>query len=79
MSKQEEKGRAIILDTSQSPPGKLARAPFSLYIARQGLKRKITGVAVPVTEKQLKDKNLISRLKSLTPEKVIKTLSSFRL
>lgn len=74
----EKKRKAIILDTSQSPPGKLARAPFSLYISRKSLKKRIIGVAVPLSEKQLKDKNLAEKLQNLTPEKILNNLGSYK-
>ena len=65
---------AIILDSSNTPSGKLARAPFSLHTKGYN---EIDGVAVPLSEKQLSDKNLASRLKKLTPETVLKNLNSY--
>jgi len=65
---------AIILDSSNTPSGKLARAPFSLHIKAYN---EIDGVAVPLSEKELRDKNLTSRLRKLTPENVLKNLNSY--
>ena len=63
----------INIDPSQTPSGKLARCPFSLHMKSA---REIDGVAIPVSEKQLQDKNLVKELKSYTPEKVLKELKS---
>jgi hypothetical protein len=62
---------AIILDPSQTPSGKLARAPFSLHMKNA---LETNGVAVPVSEKELSDKNLIKKLKAYTPESVLKNI-----
>jgi len=63
--------RAIIIDPSQTPSGKLARAPFSLHMRSAS---EIDGIAIPLSEKQLNDKNLIKNMKSYTPEKVLNNL-----
>jgi len=76
-AEHEKKKNLITLDTSQSPPGKLARAPFCLYISK-GLRKKISGIAIPVTQAQLKQKNIIQKLKTLTPEKVINNIGSYK-
>ena len=56
----------IILDTSATPSGKLARCPYSLHLNSRG---ELTGVAVPIKEKDLDN---LSKLKNLTPEKALK-------
>ncbi len=64
----------LILDTSGTPSGKLARAPFSLHVSAPGA---YDGIAVPVSEQQLKKRNLVKELKKLTPEKVMRNLPSY--
>ncbi len=63
----------INIDPSQSPSGKITRAPFSLYIKEYN---KISGVAIPLTIDELKDKNLVKKLRSFNKEKVLKNLDS---
>jgi hypothetical protein len=70
---KRQKG-AIILDSSNTPPGKLARCPFSLHIKEYN---KYDGVTIPLIEKQLTDKNLISKLKKLTPDYVLKNIKKY--
>lgn len=65
---------AIILDSSNTPPGKLARAPFSLHITDKG---EIDGIAVPVSEKELSEKDLIRKLKNLTPDSILKNMKKY--
>lgn len=62
----------VNIDPSQTPSGKLARAPFSLHIAST---EKVDGIALPLAEKDLGDKNLVKTLKAYTPEKVLKEIS----
>ncbi|MDD5253968.1 MAG: hypothetical protein PHG05_02585 [Candidatus Nanoarchaeia archaeon] len=62
----------INIDPSQTPSGKLARAPFSLNIK----KFKIAGIALPLSIKDLDDKNLIKKLRCYNADKVIKDLNS---
>jgi len=64
--------QGISLDPSQTPSGKLARAPFSLHMKTA---RQVDGVALPVEEKQLNDKQLIKKLSAYTPEKVLEELN----
>ena len=64
---------SIILDPSQTPPGKLARAPFSLHMSDP---KTVDGVAIPISEEMLNDKNLLKRLRTYTPEKVLEELDS---
>lgn len=63
---------ALILDTSNTPPGKLARVPFSLHIKDS---KTVDGICVPVTEAELADPKLISKLQKLTPEEVWKNIN----
>lgn len=64
----------IILDSSNTPSGKLARVPFSLHVSSKG---EIDGVSVPVSESELQDKSLINKLKKLTPDSVLKNMKSY--
>jgi hypothetical protein len=70
----EREKNAIILDSSNTPPGKLARCPFSLHIKEYN---KYDGVSVPLTEKQLENKNLIKKLKKLTPDFVLENIRKY--
>ncbi len=72
----ERQENKIILDTSSTPPGKLARCPFSLHISIKG---EVDGVSVPLKENDLKRKNIINELVSLTPDKVINNLDRYDL
>jgi len=72
----EKEANKIILDTSATPPGKLARCPFSLHASIKG---EIDGISVPLKENDLKRKNIINELLSLTPDKVINNLSKYSL
>jgi len=62
------------IDPSQTPSGKLARVPFSLHMKDA---KTVDGIAIPLNEKQLNDKNLVKKLKSYTPEKVLSELDSW--
>ena len=68
----ERKTGFITIDPSQSPSGKIARCPFSLYIKGHST---IKGIALPLTIQDLKNKNLIKELRTYTMEKVIKNLN----
>ncbi|EKD25648.1 MAG: hypothetical protein ACD_80C00009G0008 [uncultured bacterium (gcode 4)] len=70
----ERKKWAIILDTSNTPPGKLARCPFSLHIKDS---KTIDSIAVPVSEQELADPKLISKLEKLTPESIWKDIKKY--
>jgi hypothetical protein len=61
----------VSIDPSQTPSGKLARSIFSLHM--KDLKT-VDGVAIPLETKMLKKKNLVTELRSYTPEKVIREL-----
>lgn len=62
------------MDTSNTPPGKLARCPFSLHIKDS---KTIDGIAVPLSQEELSDPKLISRLKKLTPETIWKNIGTY--
>lgn len=63
---------AINLDPSQTPSGKLCRAPFSLHM-KDALT--IDGVAIPLTVQMLDDAGLVKKLQAYTPDKVVKELA----
>ena len=65
---------AIILDPSQTPSGKLCRAPFSLHMASD---TKVDGVAVPLTLDMLDDSGLTDSLRILNPKKVAEDLDEY--
>ncbi len=66
-----KKKQCIIIDPSQSPSGKIGRCPFSLYVKNYSI---ISGIALPLTVTDLKNKNLVEELRRYTIEKVIKNL-----
>jgi len=71
----EKSDKFIVLDSSNTPSGKLARSPFSLHIKDW---KTWDGICVPVCFDELKDKNLVKRLQNLTPEKVLKDLKNYK-
>jgi hypothetical protein len=70
----EKKEKSIILDSSNTPSGKLARSPFSLHIKDH---KTYDGICVPVSFEELKDKTIVKRLHRLTPENVLKDLKKY--
>jgi hypothetical protein len=70
----ERKKDAIIIDSSNTPPGKLARAPFSLHIKDY---KTIDGVSIPLSEKELEDAKIVKKLRKITPEKVLNNLKNY--
>ena len=70
----EKISKTITLDPSQTPSGKLARAPFSLHMKSA---TEIDGIAIPLSEKQLNDKNLIKKMKSYAPKKILRDIDKF--
>jgi len=68
----EKVAGAITIDPSQTPSGKLCRAPFSLHMSDW---KTVDGVAIPLKLSQLSDRNLVSKLQKYTPEKVVKELN----
>ncbi|MEM3364249.1 MAG: hypothetical protein QXS93_01935 [Candidatus Micrarchaeia archaeon] len=68
----EKVANAIILDPSQTPPGKLARAPFSLHMSDA---KTVDGVAIPIYPDMLEEPGLIKSLSAYTPDMVVDELS----
>lgn len=69
----ERERNSIILDSSNTPSGKLARVPFSVHIS----KGEIDGISVPVSEKEIDNSRLIGKLKKLDADNVLKDLKSY--
>lgn len=69
---EEVKGK-INIDPSQTPSGKLDRAPFSLHVANAG---EVDGVSVPLELEELEEPDLIEKLESYTPKEVLENLGS---
>ncbi len=69
----ERKPNTINIDPSQTPSGKLARAPFSLHMKDA---KTIDGIAIPLTEKDLESKNLINEFKNYNPNNVLNKLNN---
>jgi len=68
-----EKTKAWInIDPSQTPSGKLCRAPFGLHMKDA---KTVDGVAIPLKKEMLSEKNLVKELQKYTPEKVIRELN----
>jgi hypothetical protein len=63
----------IIIDPSQTPPGKLGRCPFSLHMNDPST---VDGVAIPLEGKMLDDKNVVKKLKEYSPDRVLKELDA---
>lgn len=71
----EKSDKFIILDSSNTPSGKLARSPFSLHIKDW---KNWDGVCVPVSADELSDKNLVKKLQKLSPDSVLKNLEKYK-
>jgi hypothetical protein len=69
----EKREGFLILDPSQTPSGKLARAPFSLHMKDS---KSVDGVALPVPPSGLGEKGLVRELQSYTPERVLDGLAA---
>ncbi len=63
----------INIDPSQTPSGKLCRAPFSLHMRDW---QTVDGVAIPVALKDLKKKGLTEKLKKYDANRVVRELDS---
>jgi len=74
LGSHEKVKNAVILDPSQTPSGKLCRAPFSLHMASD---KEIDGVAIPLSLDMLEDDSLIDDLKRITPKKVVENLDKY--
>ncbi len=72
----ERMAKKIVIDSSISPPGKIVRAPYSLYLSSEGI---LNGVSVPLSLSALDDVHLHKKLQALTPDFVIDHLSSFKI
>lgn len=62
---------AISIDPSQTPSGKLCRAPFSLHMADA---KTVDGVSIPINPEMLDDNNLVKELRAYNPQRVVKEL-----
>lgn len=71
LGSHEKIKNAVILDPSQTPSGKLCRAPFSLHMASEN---KVDGVAVPLEIDMLDDGGLVNDLKRLGLKNVVEDL-----
>jgi len=69
----EKLAGVVAIDPSQTPSGKLARAPFSLHMQDY---KTINGVAIPLEIDMLDDKKLVDELKGYTPNRVVEELES---
>lgn len=70
-----EKGDSrLVVDSSQTPSGKLCRAPFSLHVKDADT---VDGVDVPVEAKELEKDGLSDELEKLTPKKVLEKLDDY--
>ncbi len=67
----EKMPNVISIDPSQTPSGKLCRAPFSLHMADA---KTVDGVDVPIERAMLGDKNLVKKLRAYNPQRVVKEL-----
>jgi hypothetical protein len=63
----------VTIDPSQTPSGKLARAPFSLHIKDD---KTVDGVAIPLETDMLRDKKLVNELRDYTPTRVVEELDA---
>jgi hypothetical protein len=70
----EKRENCIVIDPSQTPSGKLARVPLGcLHIKNY----QPDGISVPLSENMLYDDGIIDRLKSLSPEEVVRSAEKF--
>ncbi len=64
--------KAVSVDPSQTPPGKLCRAPLgSLHVSNF----KVDGVSVPLKPEMLSSKGLVRELRAYAPERVLDELN----
>lgn len=71
MGGHDKRKNTINIDPSQTPSGKLCRAPFSLHMADA---KTTDGVDIPLDKKMLSNAKLVRALRAYTPNKVIKDL-----
>jgi hypothetical protein len=68
----EKRDNVLTVDPSQTPSGKLCRAPLgSLHMKDSGT---VDGVSIPLTGKMLKEKGLAEKLPGYTPKDVLLNL-----
>jgi len=67
----EKKKNALTFDPSQTPSGKLCRAPFSLHMKDANT---VDGVDVPLMQKMLEQDSLVEKLQSYDANKTVKDL-----
>lgn len=66
----------VNIDPSQTPSGKLNRVPLgSLHMADA---ETVDGISVPVTKEELREANVLSKLRSYTPQTVIDDLDALQ-
>ncbi len=65
----------INIDPSQTPSGKLARAPFSLHMKDA---RTVDGIALPVFYEELKRKGIVEELKSYDADRTVKEIDELK-
>lgn len=69
----EKVAGVVVIDPSQTPSGKLARAPFSLHMKDY---KTVDGVAVPLEVGMLEEERLVGELREYTPNRVVDELES---
>ena len=74
LGSHEKIKNAITLDPSQTPSGKLCRAPFSLHMKDE---KTINGVAVPITTDMLEDDGLTEELKRTKPADIAEDINEY--
>jgi hypothetical protein len=75
----EKLENTIVIDPSQTPSGKLARAPFSLHFKKPAYEKEksIDGICVPINEKMLEEEKLVKKLRSLDADQVLRDIEKF--
>ncbi len=68
----EELAGVLSIDPSQTPSGKLARAPLGSLHMKDA--KTVDGISIPVASRDLKDEDLPNKLKELRPKYVIDNL-----
>ena len=68
----EKKAGVLNIDPSQTPSGKLCRAPFSLHMKEA---KTIDGVDLPLKIEMLGEKGLVKHLRAYDADKVINELN----
>jgi len=68
----EKTGKALNIDPSQTPSGKLCRVPLSSLHMKDA--KTIDGVSLPITEKLLNETGIVKELRGYMPGRVIEEL-----